>query len=245
MQEPVKLKYYSRRSRSLLIYDTGTAKMIRKIQVVYRLILIAVFLGFLMTGAGAQARVREEFYIFNRDGYTSALKEREFMRLAVQKNFSGTALLSGVERDPRDAQVQFDFGVVHELGQGAPQDYKKAAMWYRMAAEQGHADAQNNLGWLYENGKGVPQDFSEAVSWYLEAAEQGHADAQFNLGVMYYGGRGVVQDLVQAYMWFGLSEKTVGLEASNNRKLVEVEMTPEQIEEAQKLIWKLSRKNRK
>ena len=37
-------------------------------------------------------------------------------------------------------------------------DFKTAAKWYTLAAEQGFADAQNNLGALYDNGKGVPQD---------------------------------------------------------------------------------------
>ena len=58
-------------------------------------------------------------------------------------------------------------------GDGVPQDYKEAVKWYRLAAEQGYADAQYNLGLMYSNGEGVPQDYKEAVKWYRLAAEQG------------------------------------------------------------------------
>ena len=38
-------------------------------------------------------------------------------------------------------------------GDGAPQDYKEAVKWYRLAAEQGDANAQYNLGVMYDNGE--------------------------------------------------------------------------------------------
>lgn len=217
-------------------------QMAQKTQAVYRLILIAAFLA---VSGGVQARLQEEFNVFNSKGYAGIWKEKEFERFGVPQDCNGTMPLFGKRCDPEDAQMQFDLGVMYETGRGTPQDYRKAALWYRKAAEQGHADAQNSLGWMYENGKGVPQDYSEAVRLYREAAEQGNADAQFNLGVMYYNGRGVVRDLVQSHMWFSLSEGAGGAEASNNRKSVEAEMTPDQIEEAQKLARKWFEKNRK
>lgn len=53
--------------------------------------------------------------------------------------------------------------------------------WYRLAAEQGYADAQFRLGLMYAEGRGVAKDDAEAVRWYQLAAAQGHAGAQFNL----------------------------------------------------------------
>ena len=73
--------------------------------------------------------------------------------------------------------------------QGVPQDYEEAVKWYRLAAEQGYANAQYNLGLMYDNGEGVPQDYAEAVKWYRLAAEQGMLHAQYNLGVMYDNGK--------------------------------------------------------
>ena len=61
-----------------------------------------------------------------------------------------------------------------------PQDYGLALRLYRLAAEQGDADAQNNLGGMYAEGLGVPADPVEAYMWFELAAEQGHAMAGRN-----------------------------------------------------------------
>src|SRR5437016_2610621 len=54
-----------------------------------------------------------------------------------------------------------------------PPDYVNASVWYRRAAELGHASAQNDLGWLYQNGWGVPRDAGQALYWYRQAAIRG------------------------------------------------------------------------
>jgi len=59
---------------------------------------------------------------------------------------------------------------MYENGRGVPQNYKQAAIWYRKAADQGHADAQSNLGLMYANGHGVPQDYVEVDKWFSIAA---------------------------------------------------------------------------
>ena len=74
----------------------------------------------------------------------------------------------------------------------------EAAVWYRKAAEQGHADAQNSLGSMYQFGEGVPQDNAKAVRWYQKAMDQGLGEAYTNLGYMYDGGLGVKQDKQKA-----------------------------------------------
>jgi TPR repeat protein len=58
---------------------------------------------------------------------------------------------------------------MHATGQGVPQDDKRAAQWWRKAAEQGEANGQSNLGILYANGQGVPQDYKRAAEWYRKA----------------------------------------------------------------------------
>ena len=59
-------------------------------------------------------------------------------------------------------------------GQGVPQDYAEALKWYRMAAEQGNADAQLNVGQIYWLGKGVSEDYVLAYMWLDLAANQGY-----------------------------------------------------------------------
>lgn len=183
----------------------------------------AIFTAFiLLAGSGAQAGLQEGIDAYEKGNYPAALKE--FKRLAAKG----------------DAVAQSALGFMYAGGNGVPQDYKKASAWYRKAAEQGHAGSQSNLGVMYANGQGVPQNDKEAASWYRKAAEQGYASAQFNLGVMYANGQGVTQDMVQAHKLFSLAEVAVGEDATNNRKLVEASMTPQQIEEAQGLAreWK-------
>ena len=98
-------------------------------------------------------------------------------------------------------KAEYSLGEKYYSGEGVPQDYTKAAEWYRKAAEQGDAGAQYNLGNMYANGEGVPQDYTKAAEWYRKAAEQGDADAQYNLGVIKYG-EGVPQDYTKAAEWY-------------------------------------------
>ena len=84
-------------------------------------------------------------------------------------------------------------------------DFAQAAKWFRVAADQGHADAQNSLGTMYSGGKGVPKDYVQAAKWYRLAADQGDSYAQTSLGTMYSGGNGVPKDYVQAVKWFRLA----------------------------------------
>ena len=80
--------------------------------------------------------------------------------------------------------------------------YAEAVVYFRKAAEYGHALAQYNLGNCYDKGKGVEKDYAEAVKWYRKAAEQGIALAQYNLGVCYDNGDGVAKDYAEAVKWY-------------------------------------------
>jgi Sel1 repeat len=59
-----------------------------------------------------------------------------------------------------NASAQTALGVIYEHGQGVPQDFVQAVIWYNEAAYQGDPDAQTNLGAMYANGWGVPQDYA-------------------------------------------------------------------------------------
>jgi Sel1 repeat-containing protein/zinc ribbon protein len=104
--------------------------------------------------------------------------------------------------DGGDSRAQNLLGEMYSKGTGAPQDYKEAAKWYRLAANQGLASAQNHLGELYEAGQGVPHDEAEAARWYQGAAEKGFVVAQYGLAVMYASGRGVKLNDAEAVKWY-------------------------------------------
>ena len=99
----------------------------------------------------------------------------------------------------KDPQLQYEQGEMYYYGKGVPKDNQKAAMWFRKAAEQGHADAQFVLGLMYAKDEGLEKNDWKATEWFRKAAEQGHADSQFNLGVRYGFGRGVRKDYGLAF----------------------------------------------
>lgn len=77
--------------------------------------------------------------------------------------------------------------------------FKKAAKWYRKAAELGHASAQRRLGDYYAYGHGgLKEDHEEAVKWYRKAADQGNDDAIYKLAKCYQYGDGIPQDFAEA-----------------------------------------------
>ena len=116
----------------------------------------------------------------------------------------------------------------------------QAVKWYRLAADQGNADAQYALATMYDTGDGLPKDVVQAVKWYRLAADQGNADAQLSLGVMYDTGKGVPRDHVQAHKLFSLAGASGSGHGLKLRDLVATKMTPAQIAEAQRLAheWK-------
>jgi TPR repeat protein len=134
-----------------------------------------------------------------------------------------------------NAAAQALVGMMYNEGLGIAQDYKEAERWYRLAAQQGYADAQYNLGVMYKDGQGVAQDYKEAVRWWRMAAKQGNANAQYNLGVMYLRGQGVLQDYLRAHMWSNISAVNGDKDSVENRNVAASKMTPQQIDQAQRM----------
>ena len=142
--------------------------------------------------------------------------------------------------------AQTVFGMIYEHGQGVPQDFFQAVIWYGEAAYQADPDAQSNLGTMYANGWGVAQDYALAVVMYRQAGERGNANAQSNLGLMYEHGQGVPQDYVSAHMWLNLAaapratDPAARDQAAKERDMLAAKMTPAQIAEAQRIAseWK-------
>ena len=100
-------------------------------------------------------------------------------------------------------------------------DGKEAVKWYRLAAEQGDADAQYNISYMYYDGQGVIQNYKEAVKWCRLAAEQGDVDAQYNLSICYHEGQGVEKDLEEANYWYTKVVEQDNAAASNIVKYFE------------------------
>jgi uncharacterized protein len=80
--------------------------------------------------------------------------------------------------------AQYNLGVMHEWGNGMPQDNVEALEWYRLSAEQSHKDAQNNLGAMLSKGEGVEQDFVKALKWFVVAADNGSEGGRKNIDIV-------------------------------------------------------------
>jgi len=84
------------------------------------------------------------------------------------------------------------------------------------------------------------KDYATALSEWRPLAEQENAHAQFYLGLMYEYGYGVPHNHVQAHMWYHLAGANGHIDAVTHRNVLAKQMTPAQIDEAQKLAreWK-------
>jgi TPR repeat protein len=87
----------------------------------------------------------------------------------------------------------------------------------------------------YYKGVGVNKNAVEAVKWFRLAVEQDHAASKFNLGACYYNGEGVNQDKIEGYKWISLSAAQGHAPAIKTLAVIESEMTPTEIAEAQRL----------
>lgn len=87
---------------------------------------------------------------------------------------------SSIERDAKlgNAEAQFDLGTLYDIGESVKQDFKKAATWYLLAAEQGEVAAQYNLAIMYDMGEGVEKDITKAYAWMAAAEMFGYQGAR-------------------------------------------------------------------
>lgn len=94
------------------------------------------------------------------------------------------------------------------------------------------------------------QNMTAAVEWYQKGAEAGDAYAQYQLAKSYCEGRGVdAARPGQCYAWLKIAQDnsadTLKLTIQNALELVSNEITPEEIEQGDKLIAEYQAKNEK
>ena len=147
-----------------------------------------------------------------------------------------------------DAETQFKMGVrYHKM-----KDYDKAAKWYEMAAEQGHAKAQDKLGEMYANGEGVRQDYDKAARWLWKAKQGDDKSPQVKkllIALMYTAAGRVRGNKVEGYAWFllakanGHEEVSKGLEEALSGVISACEeiLAAEQIKKGQARAAELAR----
>jgi TPR repeat protein len=117
-------------------------------------------------------------------------------------------------------EAQHDLAALYTAGQGVSQNYQRAALWFREAAENGIANASYNLGVMYHQGLGVDEDLVTALNWYRRAALFGHPEAQYNLGIAYIEGMGARYNPNMAAAFFQQAALNGIVEAAYNLGLI-------------------------
>ena len=139
---------------------------------------------------------------------------------------------------------------MYYTGQGTPQDFAKAAEWFKKSALLGNADGQYCLGKLYYYGQGVAQNFSDAAKLLTDAGLAGKGGAQYLLATLYLYGKGVSKNTVKAYFWSILAVAAPDLPAEDKtaatslRDQIEAMLAPRQVESIQTMAknWSPRRK---
>jgi TPR repeat protein len=122
-------------------------------------------------------------------------------------------------------------GFLHRGGYGFTRNDAEAAKRYRLAADQGFAEAQFNLGVMYLQGEGIQQDIKEAARLFELAAMQGEAHAQHAVGILFAEG----QDYIHAHVWLSLAAEQGNSGAATSRDDIAAKLSPEQVREAEEL----------
>ena len=127
----------------------------------------------------------------------------KWYRLSAEQGHLAAQYKLGTIYDTRysfdyDERSERYYSIDHEV----ERNDAEAAKWYRLAAEQGDANAQYHFGQLHAEGRGIAKNDAEAAKWYRKAAEQGHVDAQYQLGEMAAEGRSLAKNETEALKWF-------------------------------------------
>ena len=138
-----------------------------------------------------------------------------------------------------DPKWQVAFGNAYFDGVFQPKDDAEAVKWITLASDAGHIPAHARLGFLYDNIKGSLRDRSLAFKYYLKSAIHGERESQYIVANRLLKGDGVAIDGLAAYAWFNVCAASFHRDAGVMRDLISRELSPTQIDEAQKLSRQL------
>ena len=134
-----------------------------------------------------------------------------------------------------NSRAQYALGMMYAKGQGVPLSEQKAMKWFRLYIGRTVAPEQIII---YNLAK---KKVLSALEILKADAENGAVVAQYYLGIVLVNGQGITQDDVLAHMWYNLSALQ-GYNSTGQINSIEKRMSPQQIEQAQKMVreWKLS-----
>lgn len=131
------------------------------------------------------------------------------------------------------AEARYQVGMAYLQGQGVTRDAAQAASYLQTAAEQNHVKAQLTLADLHRSQR--PDD-PRAREWLRRAASQNSPEAQYALGVSYSEGSAGAVDHLEAYVWLSRAVLNGYERARSYLEQVAPQLTPEQLEVAQRRV---------
>lgn len=105
--------------------------------------------------------------------------------------------------DAGDKDSQFIVADAYEYGKQIAPNIKKALIFYKKAAAQGHVEASMRLGDLYLSGTKIPADVPQAFQWFEKSAWDGNAQAQLKLAELYQSAD--YADMEKAYLYLEMA----------------------------------------
>ena len=139
---------------------------------------------------------------------------------------------------PHKVYAEFALAQAYDEGIGVKAEPARALAFYKVAAVAGHAGAQNALATYFYKGEQVAKDLPLARKLFLAAAVQGSDTAMADAGAMLFRGEGGGKDPVQALAWLRLSAKLGNEVAAKNAKIIEKQLTPEDLVRADAVFKK-------
>lgn len=103
--------------------------------------------------------------------------KKSFLVISIYLSYSfGIHAADNKLQIPNEAEVAYSLGISqHEKGRKI--NLQQALRYFKLAADNGHAQAQFMLAQKYQNGEDVERDWNEAKRLYKLAADQGVIEA--------------------------------------------------------------------
>ncbi len=110
-----------------------------------------------------------------------------------------------LQAESGDPEAQTNLGSRYIDGYEVYQDYDKAFMWFKKAADQGYPEGQYHIALMYSNGESIPSNESEAFKWFKLSADQGFDYASLQVGIRYLQGIGVNKNYKESLRWLKIA----------------------------------------
>jgi hypothetical protein len=131
---------------------------------------------------------------------TAATAGADLVFGAFQRGCYLTAFSLATQRaaDRSDPKAMTLLGELYANGLGVPQDDKRAADWYKLAAARGDREAMFALAMFALGGRAGPRDREASAKWLAAAAKLGQPLAAYDLALLYMEGQLFPQDFGRA-----------------------------------------------